>query len=135
MQSALLDTLVYQTRYKLELCPSAAYSSSASDPGAYNMDIDNNHNGFGINAPKKVDLFDCVDFKNNEKLKYDERIDTEGYDFHGEKVFARFAGTGGTHSGPDTETDWWRIGWLDLQTEKVVVSTFIYTQVAEVFTR
>ncbi|CAD7959243.1 unnamed protein product, partial [Amoebophrya sp. A120] len=134
MQSAILDTLIYQTRYQLMLFPPAAYSSKISDPMAYNLDMDFTHGGFGQDAPKVVDLYDCVDRDHHESSSYDERIDTEGYDFHGEKVYARFANTGGTHSGRNIEADWWRIGWVDLQTHKVTVSTMVYTQMAEIFT-
>eukprot|EP00392_Amoebophrya_sp_AT5.2_P014708 g14869.t1 len=85
MQSALLDTLIYQTRYKLMLCPKKAYSRKVSDPYAYNRDMDFTHGGFGLDAPKEVDLFDCVDRDHFETGNYDERIDTEGYNYgHGE---------------------------------------------------
>ena len=49
-----------------------------------------------------------------------------GFTFQGKRIYARFAGMGGTHTGPFL-SDWWRIGWLDLSTAEVSVGTMVYT--------
>ncbi|CAD7928389.1 unnamed protein product [Amoebophrya sp. A120] len=126
-QVALLDTLVYQTRATLEECPHEAYSYR------YVTQYANRRASiYGINAPKATDIFNCVTDEMQD-LAYDPSIDTEGFSYLGNTVYARFVGMEGDHTAGDID-EWWRIGWLDLQTTKVVVSTMVYTQQEEIYT-
>ena len=89
---------------------------------------------FGLNAPREVHvphetdgLIWCGDAETTETIDHDELIATDMYEFFDDKVYANFVSI--------EEIDKYkRIGWLDLLSKEVTMSTMIYTQGIELFT-
>jgi len=125
---SLLPPVVYQKRLKVKECKRDSFADRF-----LNQDINILSPIFGRNAPKDTDIIDCVDCSKSEDAAIAKDIDTDRFNFLGDSVYARLAGSPGDHSGGQF-SDWMRIGWLGKQTKEAVISVLLYTEHLEVFT-
>jgi hypothetical protein len=129
IQVALLPTLAFQTRMLLKECKAKTLSE------LYNIQKNNEKLPiFGINAQQDTHIEDpndgllwCADRKGEAHMDFDEKIQTDKYEFLGEDVYAAFISV---EMLPKYE----RSRWLDVLTRKAELATMVYTQGIEVFT-
>jgi hypothetical protein len=129
IQVALLPTLAFQKRMILKECKSKTFSE------LYNLQSNNEKLPiFGINAKQDTHPEDpndgllwCADRKGEAHMDFDEKIQTDKYEFLNEDVYAAFISV---EMLPRYE----RSRWIDVLTKEAELATMVYTQGIEVFT-
>jgi hypothetical protein len=82
-----------------------------------------------MNAPRDGEIVVCVDREKKLTEAWDNAIETDGVLFMGEQVYAKFV-----MDGLEPLTSLVRKQWIDTQTDKVILSTMVYTQHLEIYT-
>lgn len=131
---SMLPAMVYQERYNLKPCHGYAesYLHQPSNPALIILPT--------LDGTRNDDLVSCVDRESEYAEEYAHKVecpmceggwhyDTQVHHFHGVPVYPKFL----VEAHKDIEI-MKSIGWIDVQTKELVLSTSLYTEGAELFT-
>lgn len=143
-QVTLLPSVIYQTRFQTKECHGYAerYNGQRYNPVLKALPpLDGRRNGHVLKCVDRTRPFEgsfahslrCPEGMSGGQCESGPDFpilrDTPSIDFDGKKIYAKFM------NDPATTLDQMReVGWLDLQTDAVTVSTLVYTEGSEIFT-
>lgn len=131
---SMLPSMVYQERFKTKHCHGYAesYLHQSTNPALVLLPT--------LDGARDGDLLTCIDRETEYDEEYAHKVkcpmcddgyhyDTKKHMFHGAPVYPKFM----VEAHKDIEI-MGTIGWIDVQTKDVVISTSLYTEGSELFT-